>query len=236
MKINALPIRNLSPLLAAALFLLGGCARTDYVELGEEKSDLISPLRQVGVKLDPDYIDAFPDCTIVLAPETADGFEFLGPVVEESLARHLSRKMTRVIGPYERETVAYKYSLDLRHEHDQEELADIAGCDTLLNSRVVGSGMTSTVVWSRVEIGIDTLMRRPIDGRVLWRARHTADRSRGGIPSSPLGAVVDTYRSLNFAVDRDIAESVVDDVIRRIVRSIPDSRVLESSSQENDGS
>ena len=226
MKINALPMRSVASVLAAALFLSGGCARTEYVDLGKEKSDLISPLRHVGVKLDPDYIDDFPDCTIVLASETADGLEFLGPVVEETLARHLSKKMTRVVDPYERENLAYQYSLDLRHEHDQEELADIAGCDTLLNSHVVGSGMTSAVVWSRIEIGIETLMRRPIDGRVLWRARHTADRSIGGIPFNPLSGVVETYRSLNFAADSDVAESVIDDAIRRVVRSIPDSRLI----------
>ena len=67
-------------------------------------------------------------------------------------------------------------------------------------------------------------MLRAADGHVLWKARHIADRSDGGLPLSPIGLVVDTYSSSQFSSDREIAESVVDDAVRRIVRSLPDAR------------
>ena len=49
--------------------------------------------------------------------------------------------------------------------------------------------------------------------------------SDGGLPFSPIGIVIDTYSSALFSSDREIAESVVDDALRRLVRSLPDARV-----------
>jgi hypothetical protein len=67
-------------------------------------------------------------------------------------------------------------------------------------------------------------MLRAADGHVLWKARHIADRSDGGLSLSPIGIAVDTYSSTQFLSDREISDSVVDDAVRRIVRSLPDAR------------
>ena len=67
-------------------------------------------------------------------------------------------------------------------------------------------------------------MLRATDGHVLWRARHIANRSDGGIPLSPIGIAVDAFSSAQFSSDREIAESVVDDAVRRLVRSLPNAR------------
>jgi len=45
------------------------------------------------------------------------------------------------------------------------------------------------------------------------------------LPFSPIGIVVDTYSSAQFSSDREIPESVVNDAVRRLVRSLPDARV-----------
>jgi hypothetical protein len=67
-------------------------------------------------------------------------------------------------------------------------------------------------------------MLRAADGHVLWKARHIADRSDGGLPLSPIGIAVDTFTSAQFSSDREISESVVDDAVRRLVRSLPNAR------------
>lgn len=235
MKCRTLHGRRIISLFLAAL-CCAACTRTEYVELGTEETDLIAPLRHVGVKIDPAYTYNFPDCTIVLKPEARTALQALQPFVEETLARHLSRKMSRVIDANERELLARQNSLDLRHETDQAELANLSGCDTLLTSRIVGTGATSALVWSQIQVGIEAQMIRPLDEKIIWRARHIADRSKGGLPFSPLSAVMDAFSSLNFLSDPDVVESVIDDAIRRIVQSIPDGRVLESSSEQNDRS
>ena len=209
---------------SAVALLAAGCARTDYVALGADETVPGAPTRHVGVDIAPSLIDEFPDCTIILRPETGPGLQKFGPLVEEALGRHLARKFTRVFDAAERGVIVRRNALDLLHESDRTELAEIAKCDTLLRSRVVGPGKTYLVVWSQVQIGLEVSMIRARDGKVLWRARHMADRSEGGIPFSPIGIVVDAYSSVTFSSDREIAESVIDDAVRRVVRSLSNLR------------
>lgn len=67
-------------------------------------------------------------------------------------------------------------------------------------------------------------MVRVSDGHMLWRARHVASRSEGGLPLSPVSLVVETFASTQFSSDREVAASVVDDALRRVVATIPDAR------------
>ncbi|MBT8001469.1 MAG: hypothetical protein HN578_00990, partial [Rhodospirillales bacterium] len=93
-------------------------------------------------------------------------------------------------------------------------------CSSYLRSRVIGSGKTNLLVWSQIQVGIEVAMIRATDGVVLWRARHMAQRSDGGLPLTPIGAIVDAYTSIKFSSDREITESMIDDTVRRIVKSI----------------
>lgn len=76
-------------------------------------------------------------------------------------------------------------------------------------------------------------MTRGPHRRLLWRARHIAERSEGGIPFSPLSVVVDGITSARFAADREIVDSVVDDAVRRIVASLPDAISFRAEGQAN---
>ena len=168
----------------------------------------------------------FPDCTIVLPPNTGLGLEKFSPIVEETLVRHISRKMNRVIDAPERTILSRRNTLDLNHTEDLKTLSEISGCDTFLRSRIVGPGKTYLVVWSQVEIGIEVTMQRANDDKILWRARHIADRSEGGLPFSLIEFVIDAYSSVKFSTNREIAISVIDDTIRAITSSIPNTRHL----------
>ena len=183
------------------------------------------PLRTVAVEVDDAYFGDFPDCTIIMPTRTAAGLEYFKPLVEEALSHHMTKKMSRVVGGTERDIRARRASLEIGRTEDRRGLAKETGCKTLLYSRVVGPGHTYLVVWSQVQIGLEVVMLRAADGHVLWKARHIADRSDGGLPLSPIGLAVDTYSSTQFSSDREIAESVVDDAVRRLIRSLPDARV-----------
>ena len=77
-----------------------------------------------------------------------------------------------------------------------------------------------------MRIGIEVKMVRAGNGQLLWRARHVANRSEGGIPFTPIGVVVDGYSSTRFSADREIIDSVVDDAVRRLVASLPNARTV----------
>jgi hypothetical protein len=221
-----IPPYNVLPILFAAITSLVGCADTAYVELGKEPAPALNQGRTVAVEIDRSYLHDFPECTVILKPSAPPQLKEFEPIVEAALSRHFPRKLSRVIDPAERRRIARRHASDLRLRGDQIELAANAHCETLLNTRIVGPGSTYLLVWSQVQIGIEITITRAQDDRILWRARHVADRSEGGIPLSPIGVVFDAYTSTRFSTDRDITESVVDDAIRRIVKALPDARQI----------
>jgi hypothetical protein len=217
LRLQATPLK----LVAIVILLLSaGCTRTQYVALGNENASPISPFRQVGFKTAPSLAENFPECTIILKTETGPGLQKLGSIVEEALSRHLSRKLGRVVDAADRIVLAQRAALDLVHEADIQALALQTNCSSYLRSRVIGSGKTNLLVWSQIQVGIEVAMIRATDGVVLWRARHMAQRSDGGLPLTPIGAIVDAYTSIKFSSDREITESMIDDTVRRIVKSI----------------
>jgi hypothetical protein len=206
------------------LLISAGCTRTQYVALGNENASRISPFRQVGFETAPSLAENFPECTIILKTETGRGLQILGPIVEEALSRHLSRKLARVVDAADRTVFAQRAALDLVHEADIQALSPLTNCSTYLRSRVVGSGKTNLLVWSQIQIGIEVAMVRAVDGVVLWRARHMAQRSDGGVPLTPIGAIVDTYYSARFSSDGEAVISMVDDTVRRLTHSLQETQ------------
>ena len=65
------------------------------------------------------------------------------------------------------------------------------------------------------------------DGFVVWRARHAATRSEGGLPTSFLSAAVNMFAAGAQHADPDVRLSVADDAVRRIVVSLPDTRLVQ---------
>ena len=224
-RLNGIPLHKVVTVLAIG-FVVAACARTDYVGFNKGTASVSGvPLRTVAMEVDDAYFSDFPDCTIIMPTRTAAGLENFKPLVEEALGHHMTKKVSRVVGRTERDMRARQASLEVGRTKDRKGLAEATECKTLLYSRVVGPGHTNLVVWSQIQIGLEVVMLRAADGHVLWRARHIADRSDGGLPFSPIGIVIDTYSSAQFSSDREIAESVVDDALRRLVRSLPDARV-----------
>ena len=62
------------------------------------------------------------------------------------------------------------------------------------------------------------------DGRELWKARHQGIRSDGGLPLSPVSAAVSSFEATRFHLDDDITASLTDDVVRRLIATLPDTR------------
>jgi hypothetical protein len=75
-------------------------------------------------------------------------------------------------------------AVDIVSPVDQDALMNGLGCDAFVTMEVIGPGQSYLVVWSEVRIGIEVRMIRAGDRRLLWRARHIAGRSEGGLPIS----------------------------------------------------
>ena len=80
------------------------------------------------------------------------------------------------------------------------------------------------LVWSELRLGLEARLFRQRDGVELWKARHVARRSDGGLSFSPFGLVVNAYDANSFSSDGDIVVSVSEDLVRRIIASLPNTK------------
>ena len=210
--------------MVAAVFAMAACTGTRYVDFKDAEADARLPGRTVAVEIDREYYEDYPDCVVVMPPSASPGLGKIAGLVEAALASHLTRKVTRVVGAVERDSAARRMAVDPLHPGDRGFLLKTLGCGAFITTEISGPGNAYYLIWSEFRVGIDARLFRARDGRLLWRARHVADRSGGGLPFSPVGAIVEAFSSTRFAADADVADSVVDDAVRRLVASLPDSR------------
>ena len=223
---------SLGALLIVTL-LLGACAGTRYVPYKEgEEQDVLS--RTVAYEIDREFYVNIPDCVLVM-PLEADGSQApYARLVESELSRQLKGKFNRVIGPVERRMASRAQAVDISNPDDRRVLAKSLNCHAFVFTKLIDPGPTYLLVWSQVSVGMDVRLERVTDGRVLWRARTEASRSKGGLPLSPFSILANGFSSVRFAADEaDVTASVISDAVRRIVRTLPDARVFETARQQN---
>ncbi len=210
-------------LLLAAVFTLAGCMTTSYGAF--DQPDETVPLLQRRVEFE--VTSAFhrnpPDCVIVL-PLRGTSDQERAHSVERALARHLSQRVPRVIGPLERRRLERQLSVDLANPIDWQSFAHLSGCRSGLEAGLVEVRDDYVLVWAQRTLGLEAALIRFEDRTLLWRARHLGRRSEGGLPLSPVSVAMEGAAATSFAVDEDIAPSLVDDVVRRMTVTLPDVR------------
>lgn len=180
----------------------------------------------------PGFWDDPPDCVVVLpmagAAGAADESGLSAMAVERALARHLFGRTGSVIGPDRRDADAGRLALDLRHPGDRARYADLAACRHGAELTVAG-GRGYAVVWAEVSIDLKARLIDLATGTTLWQARHHGSRGDGGVPASPLGLALAVGQASMFATDGDVLSSVLDDGLRALVATLPDTRAYAAS-------
>jgi hypothetical protein len=207
-----------------ALVTLAACAETRYVAYDGGKEAASPFARTIEFDLTGKFYKDPPECAVIL-PFTVDGKPYRhARVIEDSLARHLSAKMNRVIGPLERRRLVRAMAVDLSHPADRAAFARTNRCRAFVEAKPWGGDDVYVLFWTQSRIGLDVTMTA-IDGKTaLWRARHVATRSDGGLPLSPFSAAYNMFNAARFTSDGDVAFSLVDDAVRRIAKTLPDTR------------
>jgi len=170
-----------------------------------------------------DYYRDFPTCAVV-APFFVDGKRHPhAEVIETALASHGGGRLDRVIGPREREQRARALGLDMATPTDAMVLARHDRCPYLLTAEPWGSDSVYVVFWSQSRLGLELKLVRAKDGAMLWRSRHVAKRSDGGLPISPLSALWSMATAAALTADSDVDDSLANDAVRRMMRTLPDA-------------
>ena len=210
----------------ASAIILSSCTETQYVEFDSANATNHYPYRTVAYQIEREFYNHFPNCVLILPASPADISQGLSNIIETALARHLERKFNRVIDGMEREVVAAAINFDLGIDQPKGLLAKKLGCDAYLETEILKPHINYLLVWSQIGLGLNIQLSSTSTGNVIWQARHEARRSEGGLSLSPLGALLDSAFSTRFAADREAAEGIVDDAIRRMIVPLPNLRTF----------
>ena len=214
--------------LAMVVFLgiaTGACTETQYTRISDATDDPSALAKQVAYQIDPAFYEEFPECILVLPPSPANSISAeLSSMIEYAITRHMMQKFNRVISGAERQIADERLGISPHDPIYVKRLLSGFGCDTFLTTKVLNPRIDYLLVWSQVGIGLEMTLSRVADQKDVWRARHLARRSEGGISLSPIGAIVDTVLSTRFASDRDVVEGVIDDAVRRMLVPLPNTK------------
>jgi hypothetical protein len=169
------------------------------------------------------FYDDAPQCIVVLAGPVAAGI-VAGERIAAALARRLSALVARVIHPAERRRLERALAVDLAHPADARHFAAATQCPAFLRWRIVGAGRDNVLVWSQKHIRLCAEIIRASDGALLWRAQAKASRNSGDVPLSVLSLPLAVLRAAAFQTDEDAVASMLDDLARRLLASLPDLR------------
>ena len=204
--------------------LMVGACSTQHTGYSDEDTPEDLFQRRIESEIKEAFYRQPPDCVTVLSVEDSGGRKFDDPIIEKAIARHARDRFDRVIGHIEREHLVRRLGFDLTNSIDRQRYAEKSRCGNFLEFVPWGGWSAYLVVWSRRAIGIEARLIDPSRKTILWRARHAANRSAGGVAVSPLGAVMKVIDTTAQQSDSDIRASLADDVARRLMTSLPDLR------------
>jgi hypothetical protein len=145
----------------------------------------------------------------------------MGKALSVALARHLGEKVDRVIFPRARARIAQQQGYDLKDATDRARYASHTRCRFYARAVLYDLGDDYVGVFAKKQVGVMVQMMRIQDEEPVWQAAHTVWRADGGVPTSPLALVGGVAQAAMFSVDEEIIPSLIDDAMRRMMRTLP---------------
>ena len=204
---------------------LSACISTQHVPYGARDDSPVTLSRTVEYNIADSFYRDAPECVTILPMDTAgQPRAVIHDVLEDAVARYMRMKMTTVIDRVDRAHLTRRLAVDLSHPSDRRAFASGARCHHFVDIRPWGSGKQYLLFWNREAIGIEVAIYNSHEEAPLWKARHVASRSDGGLPLNPISAIFSAYEANSLAADQDIPMSLADDVARHIVATLPGMR------------
>jgi hypothetical protein len=208
--------------LLAALALTGaGCLPVAPRQVAYGDADTPLMTRDVEVQTRAAYYTAAPDCAFVLPATRAFGNVARARRVEDALAAHFALRLGHVVPADRVRAAARALAVDPAEPDHRAILARNLGCPAVLKAAPHGGGDLYAGVWSQARVGLAVQLRRAGDDALLWRARHVATRSAGGVPLSPLAAAGELVTTAGFHADPELTPSLLHDAARRLASALP---------------
>ncbi|MDV7338361.1 hypothetical protein RYZ26_02050 [Terasakiella sp. A23] len=203
------------------ILLLSACVTApQYREAGKGEGELKAS--DVNFKVSGMLYRDPPDCVAVLPAVATDQPE-MAKMLSVALARHLGEKVDRVIFPRKRAAIEKRDGLDLSDKGDRRRFSYRTKCRFYARAELYDLGDEFVGVFAEKHVGVRLDLMRFEDDEPMWQAAHTVWRADGGVPSSPLGLLGGFASAARFKGDAEILPSLVDDAMRRMIRTLPPS-------------
>lgn len=157
----------------------------------------------------------YPNCIIMLPPK-GDILKNHAVIVEDVLARHFHPYFKRMISPSTRRYIVEKGAYDLSSRKELRHFSKSAACKYGLLATVKKLKTNYVVSYALREFDVAIELIELNDDKVLWRDSHSASRTAGGLPTGPLGLIINISNAHTFLNDADGFEALVEDVIRKL--------------------
>ena len=197
-------------------FLSAACSQTSYVdkEVSRQGVGVLNPFdRVVEYRVELGLIASRPRCIAVGSVTVTDNLpreQHMVDVVHSALlarAQAVLHDITILEIPSDPTSAIFE--------------ASIQGCHHILFAELIAQEESYLLIWSRKRLGIMARLICTDDREELWTARHVASRVEGDVPLSPFVAAITVFRAMDFAEDKDVFPSMVDDAMRRIFETFP---------------
>lgn len=213
--------------IAIVPLLLGACTDIRYRSEGKAPPAEATPFdRTVSYQIERAFYDDPPRCAVVLTTRNKAGDGKRNRTIEAAVARHLAYRLDRVIGPDRRDVMIRDLAVDLGSATGRKRFAAMARCDAAALIETEGLATTYALVWANATLKLTVRLMRLRDGVELWHASHEASRSEGSLPLSVVSIPVGAFSAGRFQSDTDVFPSMAEDVARRIMASLPDTRFI----------
>ena len=169
------------------------------------------------------YYFLAPTCVFVKTVASADDVQ-AHPALVDALDRYLRSRFARVIARDELQQQLQDYALTMDEPDQLKTFARYESCPAVMQVEPWLDQDVELGIWYQKKLGVALSLQEVETGEILWQARHTTGRSDGSIPTSPLGLLVGVVQAANLRSDEEAIYSLADDIMRRIIKTLPDLR------------
>ena len=158
-----------------------------------------------------DYLD----CVIIL-PAKGIASEKHGIIIEDVLTRQFQIYFNRIISPSTRRHIVKNRAYNLTALRELEHFSRSTDCNygLLANVKKLTGGYAIAYALRSFEVSLQLIT---LDGNsIIWQENHSGTRSAGGLPTGPLGLVMNVNNANQFMNDADGLEALFEDVLRQL--------------------
>jgi hypothetical protein len=203
--------------------LAQGCVNTNYHDLRNNEKSEENTHRKVSFWSSEAIYKNLYECVFVVPAGGA--VSPLTPLLEASLERHLYEKFRKVIGTRDVKRITDRSLIQPETDKGSRNFAHKTRCQASASIMLKGFKDDFLMFWAQKSLTIEIRLKDAKTGDTLWMASHQAARSDGALPLSPLSAITSVARAIRLSGDSDQFESIVDDAVRRMAKTIPTMKI-----------